>query len=102
MDFPFDQIFQYGAEIALAAMFIWLLYQLNKQKKQPLNNGTNKLILEQLKEQNANHLHGISEQIAALCEKINTDNDRLIDTIHDDNRQVIQLLGEIKGLLSRR
>jgi len=102
MPIEFKDLIDLGGTIVVVFGFIWLLYQQNKQKKQPLNNGMSKLILDELKIQNANHLQGISRQIGELCDKINENNDRLIDTIHQDNQRVSQLLGEIKGILSRK
>jgi len=102
MPIEFKDLIDLGGTIVVVFGFIWLLYQENKQKKQPLNNGMSKLILDELKTQNANHLQGISRQIGELCDKINENNDRLIDTIHQDNQRVSQLLGEIKGILSRK
>ena len=102
MPIEFKDLIDLGGTIVVVFGFIWLLYQQNKQKKQPLNNGMSKLILDELKTQNANHLQGISRQIGELCDKINENNDRLIDTIHQDNQRVSQLLGEIKGILSRK
>ena len=102
MPIEFKDLIDLGGTIVVVFGFIWLLYQQNKQKKQPFNNGMSKLILDELKTQNANHLQGISRQIGELCDKINENNDRLIDTIHQDNQRVSQLLGEIKGILSRK
>lgn len=54
------------------------------------NNGFNRQILEELRAMNINHLHAIEKAVK-------DGNDRLIETIHNDNMKIIELLGEIKG-----
>lgn len=43
---------------------------------------------------NQNHLHSIQKSIEE-------GNRNLVQTIHEDNKTMIQLLGEIKGTLSK-
>ena len=57
-------------------------------------NGFNKEILSELKNMNSNHLNDIHKAL-------DDGNRALIDSIHDDNMKIIELLGEIKGKLSK-
>lgn len=59
------------------------------------NNGLGKAILDELQTMNSNHLHTIQK-----C--VEDGNSRLIGTIHQDNTKIIELLGEIKGVLSAK
>ena len=63
-----------------------------KSKKN--GNGFNQQIFEELRTMNTNHLHDIRD-----C--IETGNRQLIDTIHDDNTKIIEILGRIDGKLSK-
>jgi hypothetical protein len=70
------------------------MVQIFKAKKNQTNGNTSKDILKELQLMNTNHLNSI-------CKKIEDGNRELIDTIHDDNMKIIELLGEIKGKLSK-
>lgn len=87
-------LFELGATAVVSVIAILALVNVIKAKKQQSNGTMDKRILEQLQILNENHLETLSK-----C--INENNRNLVDTIHDDNKTIIELLGEIKGLLSR-
>lgn len=85
-----SELLQLGA-VAVIFLFCareFFIYLKNKK----LTNGktTEKAILDELQLQNQNHLIHISESI-----------ERLSNTIRDGNIQIVALLSEIKGILSK-
>ncbi len=91
---PLDFI-DLGATAVVALAAFWAVVQIDKAKKANGNgNGTNKAILQQLQTMNDNHLHSMEE-----C--IRDGNKQLIETIHNDNIKIIELLGRIDGRLDR-
>lgn len=78
---------------SIKEFFAWL-----KQRKENGNNGKNNVVMEsmlkELRTMNENHLH-------ALKDSINTGNDRIVDAINSNSIKQIELLGEIKGKLSK-
>ena len=95
-----ENFMQLGGTAVVAIAAFWSITQIFKMKKQPLN-GVGKAILEQLKEQNLNHLHDISTQMNKICDNINEGNNRLIDAINNGNQKMIEILGRIEGKISR-
>lgn len=59
------------------------------------NDAFNKAILEELQLMNSNHLHTIQK-----C--VEDGNKNLVETIHNDNTKMIEILGRIEGNLSAR
>ena len=88
--------------IVVMALIKLIEFLINKYTVKTPFNGTSKAILQELQTQNQNHLHSISVQIDNMCKSITTNNVDLMESIHRDNVQIIQLLGEIKGVLSSR
>ena len=88
--------------IVVMALIKLIEFLINKYTTKAPFNGTSKAILQELQTQNQNHLHSISVQIDNMCKSITTNNVDLMESIHRDNVQIIQLLGEIKGVLSQR
>lgn len=76
---------------AIREFFAWL-----KQRKE--NGGKSNAVMEamlnELRTMNENHLH-------SLKDAINTGNDRVVDAINSGNVKQIEILGEIKGKLSK-
>lgn len=84
--------------IAIVALIIRELFAYLKSRKDVGNTVGDNLstqILAELQKMNSNHLHTIQEVLE-------NGNARLIDTIHNDNSRMIELLGEIKGNLNSR
>lgn len=93
------EILQLGAVavlflFAIKEFFGYLKVRKAKEDKPENENDNLKLILSELQKMNSNHLHSIE-----AC--IGTGNQQLVKTIHDDNTKMIELLGEIKGVLSK-
>ena len=89
-----QEILQLGTLGAIFAMFIVQFFSYLKSKNGNGKSGMNEAIFQELQKMNTNHLHSIETAI-------NQGNKDLIESIHNDNKQMIALLGEIKGLLSR-
>ena len=89
-------VVELGTVGVLFFFFLREFFAYLKTKKNGNGNGEgqglNQLILEQLQTMNSNHLHSIEDAI-------NDGNQRLIDSMHQDNMKMIELLGEIKGKL---
>lgn len=83
---------------AVAIIFLFCIKEffayLRQKKTAGVLNGSGKDILKELQTMNNNHLHEI-------CDKMENGNARLINTIHEDNIKIVELLGEINGKLSR-
>lgn len=93
---PETTILQLGAVAILFAVSIREFFSYLKSRKNGSNGETNfNLIVSELQRMNNNHLHSIHEALEQ-------GNSRLVDTIHNDNVRIIELLGEIKGGLSSR
>lgn len=101
-----DRILELGTVAILFLLFIREFFAYLKVKKQESNNSNgdgngianttlSKAILGELQTMNSNHLHTIQQ-----C--VEDGNSRLVETIHNDNTKMIELLGEIKGVLSTR
>ena len=83
----------------LFVFFGWLFSQiifriLDRKKLNNAVNGSGKMILEELKTINRNHLGSLEN-----CIEANQRN--LIETIHNDNTKIIELLSRIDGKISR-
>lgn len=87
-----------GQYVQLGAMGIILAFAIKEffgYLKSKGNGGSlNGKILEELRLMNNNHLH-------TLQETLQNGTNRMIDTMHDDNIKMIEILGEIKGKLSK-
>lgn len=92
-----ENLLQLGAVAILFLVGIREFFSYLKSKKENGGNGSylNASILRELQTMNNNHLHTIQETLEQ-------GNARLIDTIHNDNTKIVELLGEIKGNLSQR
>ena len=90
------ELLQLGAVAIIFLVCIREFFIYLKQKKigSPFGNGSGKQILAELQTMNNNHLHEI-------CDKMEEGNARLVNTIHEDNIKIVELLGEINGKLSR-
>lgn len=86
-----DKLIQIGGIAALFYCFIREFFVYLKSKNNGGING-NGAILKELQTMNSNHLHSIQTTIEE-------GNNRLVDTIHQDNTRMIEILGEIKGRL---
>ncbi len=85
---------------AVAIIFLFAVREffayLKAKKSEPTNGNGNmfsKAIFDELSKMNNNHLHSIQEAIER-------GNREMIDTMHNDSSRMIELLGEIKGMLS--
>lgn len=103
-----DKLLELGTVAILFLIAIKEFFSYLKARKDVINtnsdsnNGSNgaatilsKAILGELQTMNSNHLHTIQK-----C--VEDGNRNLIETIHSDNTKMIELLGEIKGVLSTR
>lgn len=91
-----DNLLQLGA---VAVIFLFAIKEFFAWLKQRKENGSKsnvvmEAMLGELRTMNENHLH-------ALKDAINTGNDRLVDAINNGNMKQIEILGEIKGKLSK-
>jgi len=77
---------------AIGILFLAAIREFFSYLKSKNSNGLSDQILEELKSMNTNHLQ-------CLKEAIESGNRRLIDSQHQDNIRIIELLGEIKGQL---
>jgi hypothetical protein len=93
MDSIPTEITQLGAVAVIFLFCVREFFIYIKQRKISPLNGSGKDILKELQLMNNNHLNEI-------CEKMEEGNIRLINTIHNDNIKIVELLGEIKGKLS--
>jgi uncharacterized membrane protein YkvI len=84
-----------GALAIVAAFSVKEFFKYLKSKKENGAGGTNGLILGELQLMNNNHLHELQDTMVA-------GNREIVDTIHKDNLQIIELLGEIKGGMNAR
>lgn len=94
---PENTLLQLGAVAVLFAIAIREFFAYLRAK-QVEKNGTGKFdaaILKELQTINTNHLHDLKDVIE-------TGNERLIDSMHNDNTKIIEILGEIKGNLNQR
>ena len=80
--------------LAIITLIIRELFAYLKTKNGNGGNGMSGAIFTELRTMNNNHLHSIQDSIEQ-------GNNRLIDTIHNDNTKIIELLGEIRGGLRR-
>lgn len=84
-------LLQYTPEgIAILALVV-LFYQLRRNG----GGGHNKAILEELQLMNNNHLE-------SLRKTIEDGNRKMLEVSNEANREIIRLLGEIKGFLQGR
>ena len=83
-----------GAIGALFLVAIREFFNYLKTKKQGSNSNFNQQIFQELQTMNTNHLNHIQGAIES-------GNKTLLEALHKDNMQMIQVLGEIKGLLSK-
>ena len=97
-----SEVLQLGAVAVLFLVGIREFFSYLKLKKDSETSGNggasttlSKAILGELQTMNSNHLHTIQK-----C--VEDGNRQLIETIHSDNIKMIELLGEIKGILSLR
>lgn len=101
-----DKLLELGTVAILFLIAIKEFFSYLKSKKfdsvRITENGDNKqseifgkAILDELQAMNSNHLHTIQK-----C--VEDGNRNLVETIHNDNTKMIELLGEIKGVLSSR
>ena len=91
-----NEIIQLGGLGIIFAFAVKEFFSYLKSKKDPAAQSQGlELIFKELQTMNNNHLHSIQDAI----EK---GNERLIDSLHNDNMKMIELLGEIKGNLSNK
>jgi len=90
-----NEILQIGAIGAVFYCAIREFFSYLKSRKQSngLDNALSS-VLGEFQKLNGNHLHSIEAAI-------NEGNERLVDAIHCDNIKIIELLGEIKGHLTK-
>ena len=86
------EILQLGA---VAIIFLFSIKEFFLYLKTKKNGNGNEKIVKELRLMNANHLNSINKSL-------NMGFDRVIETLNSNERQVIQLLGEIKGKLSSK
>ena len=92
-----ENILQLGAVAVIFLFAIKEFFAWMKGRKESNGNGSNKIgetMLLELQAIKNNHLH-------ELTDAINAGNDRLVDAINAGNLKTIELLGEIKGKLSK-
>lgn len=82
------------AVIFLFAIKEFFAWQKSRKEGGSGNNIIMGAMLKELRAMNENHLH-------SLKDAINTGNDRIVDAINSGNLKQIELLGEIKGKLSK-
>lgn len=100
---PTQDILQLGAVAVIFLFAVKEFFGYLKSRKESSSadtlssagNDMSSLILKELQTMNTNHLH-------TLQETIEQGNARLIDSMHNDNTKIIELLGEIKGNISHR
>ncbi|MCR4307370.1 MAG: hypothetical protein NUV80_02330 [Candidatus Berkelbacteria bacterium] len=96
---PTNEILQLGAVAVIFLFAVKEFFGYLKSRKDSNNvvagSDMSSLILKELQTMNTNHLH-------TLQETIEQGNARLVDSMHNDNTKIIELLGEIKGHLSSR
>jgi len=80
--------------LAIVTLIIRELFGYLKSKNGNGGNRHDASILQELQKMNSNHLHSLEAAIR-------DGNDRLVETIHNDNTRMIEILGEIKGGLKR-
>ena len=93
-----EQYLQIGAVAVIflfcaKEFFIYLKSRKQNGDEYKKENGTSKMILEQLELQNTNHLHGITEEMVIGFDKLN-------NKIRDSNKEIVILLTEIKTVLN--
>ena len=91
---PPESLAQLGALGIVVLFTIKELFAYLKAKAVGVSPPLNKEILDELKLMNSNHLHSIEDAI-------NEGNKRLIDSQHADSMKVVEILGEIKGNLTK-
>jgi len=79
---------------AVAIIFLVAIREFFAYLKSKKNSGVDKQTLEQLTLLNENHLHDIGD-------KLDGGFDRVVNAINSGNMKQIELLGEIKGALSK-
>ena len=84
---------------AVAVIFLFAVKEFFAYLKTKKTNGSNgygftEAIFKELQTMNTNHLHSIEKAVRE-------GNDRLIESIHNDNTKMIEILSEIKGKLSK-
>ena len=89
-----NEFLQVSGAIALVALIIRELFTFLKARNH-YDSGMNKQIFQELQTMNNNHLHSIQDAI----EQGNRD---MVRTMNEGQSRQIQLLGEIKGILSAR
>jgi len=95
---PSDTLLQLGAIGVLFLVSIREFFGYMKAKKNESTTshyGFNEEIFNELRSMNSNHLHSIEKAVRE-------GNDRLIESIHNGNTKMIEILGEIKGSLSAK
>lgn len=93
---PAESLFQLGAVaiIFLFAVKEFFAYLKSKKENGGGNNILTAAILGELEKMNNNHLHSLEKAI-------NDGNSKVVEAINQGNLQQIELLGEIRGKLSR-
>ena len=86
------ELLQLGAVAVIFLFAIKEFFAFMRSRKN--GNGFNEKILNELRTMNSNHLSGIYKAI-------DDGNKKLTESMHNDNIRIIELLGEIKGKLSK-
>jgi len=89
-----DKYLELGAVTVLFFFAIREFFVYLKTRKNGIASVSNDRLLEELKLTNTNHLLSIEKSL-------NDGFDRLNDTIRNGNEKQIEILGEIKGILSK-
>lgn len=80
--------------LAIVTLVVRELFAYLKSKSNQSTGQHDEQILRELQTMNSNHLHSLEKAI-------NNGNDRLVDTIHNDNTKMIEILGRIEGGLKK-
>jgi hypothetical protein len=88
---PSSELLDIGGGLAIVALVVRELFAYLKSKGTS-DNSMSASIFKELQTMNNNHLHSIQGVIES-------GNNRVVDAINDGNRQMIQILGEIKGAI---
>jgi hypothetical protein len=92
---PEETLLQLGAVFILFAIAIREFFgylKLRKNGGSEKQYGFSEAIFKELQTMNTNHLHSIEKAVRE-------GNDRLIESMHNDNTRIVEALGEIKGRL---
>ena len=93
-NFNMENYLQLGAVAVIFLFAVKEFFAYLKTKKEGNGNGLTSAILGELQKMNDNHLHSLEKAI-------NDGNGKIVEAINNGNLRQIELLGEIKGTLSK-